>query len=196
MDNRPLTWNRPAPARRRGSLNSPFPLLDQRPNCQILAVSLRHLPESSLGKYPMDFELGVEFQNCHGRASISLTPDAPNLINTPLQRGDRCRPKPQNRFNGFLPARETVETVPVGARTSYTPLKGGVNESSARFAFLWARSVWSASAQPRSSSSCSLPSLTLGLGGLDSAISWVFPARETAYSLFFHFPLTIPPAHA
>ena len=35
MDTSVLTWNRPAPALRRGSSNSPFPLPHDRPNCQI-----------------------------------------------------------------------------------------------------------------------------------------------------------------
>jgi len=45
MDNRVLTWNRPAPARRRASSNFPFPLPKERVNCQISNQKLGRGPK-------------------------------------------------------------------------------------------------------------------------------------------------------
>jgi hypothetical protein len=50
------------------------------------------------------------------------------LINTPLQRGAERTCDGPNRFNGFLPRVEPVETVCWRADRSSTPLKRGVNE--------------------------------------------------------------------
>ena len=50
------------------------------------------------------------------------------LINTPLQQGVCGRTGTANRFNGFQPARETVETVDAIAASLGTPLKQGFNE--------------------------------------------------------------------
>ena len=55
---------------------------------------------------------------------------AANLINTPLQRGAPRRKRTENRFNGFSPTPETVETVYTSAAPHVTPLKRGVNERS------------------------------------------------------------------
>ena len=55
------------------------------------------------------------------------TGSAAGLINTPLQRGGSRLAGAANRFNGFHPVQETVETVEVRRLPSDTPLKRGVN---------------------------------------------------------------------
>ena len=52
------------------------------------------------------------------------------LINTPLQWGVNNGEDFANRFNGFPPAEQTVETVEFANHSSGTPLKWGVNEMS------------------------------------------------------------------
>jgi hypothetical protein len=51
------------------------------------------------------------------------------LINTPLQRGALSGRGRGNRFNGFPPSGETVETVSQSSSSLNTQLKQGVNES-------------------------------------------------------------------
>ena len=51
------------------------------------------------------------------------------LINAPLQWGADGGEEFDNRFNGFPSAEETIETVQFPNRSSGTPLKWGVNES-------------------------------------------------------------------
>ena len=54
------------------------------------------------------------------------------IINTLLQRGVLRGVETQNRFNGFYALPQTAEAVRTPSPHSYTPLKQGVNENSAR----------------------------------------------------------------
>ena len=56
------------------------------------------------------------------------TGPAAGHINTPLQRGGSRLAGTANRFHGFHPVQETVETVEVHRTLPDTPLKRGVNE--------------------------------------------------------------------
>jgi hypothetical protein len=56
----------------------------------------------------------------------------PDLINTPLQRGELHSRMAPNRFNGLLPVDQTVETVIAVGSLFFTGLKPDVNEKHRR----------------------------------------------------------------
>ena len=84
MDNRPLTWNRPAPARRRESSNTPFLLLHKCPNCQICDQNRTRRPRDHGTTGPRDHEN----TSCVGAQALAA---ASHEIPRTKARSDRYR---------------------------------------------------------------------------------------------------------